>query len=171
MGRLATRILAGALALTPFFLAGCSGSSGGGGGGTFTASTYLGTWSGTWTNTTFASTGNVTMTVTQSGSTFSVDFDMDGNVFGGTDPALENFTANISMTDANLVSITSTVYGTVTGSLASDGTLTLNGTGIPGAVDRFALTGTWNATQITANVTITFDNASVANGTATLNKT
>ncbi|MCR9244892.1 MAG: hypothetical protein NXI31_07660 [bacterium] len=166
--RLATPALSCALVLGS--LASCSGSSGGGA-AAFDANTYIGTWTGTWTNTTFTSTGAVTMTVSQSGSTFNVAFDMDGNVFGGANPALENFSATIASTNADLVSITSSVYGTVTGSLASDGTLTLNGTGIPGAVDRFALTGSWGASQITANVTITFDNSSVANGTATLTKT
>ena len=152
-------------------LTGCSSSnSGGGGGGTFTASTFAGTWTGTWTNTTFSSTGSVTMTLTETGSSYNIQFDMGGNVFGGSDPAQENFTATIGASSADLVSATSSVYGTLTASLAANGTLTINGTGIPGSVDSFMLTGTWNASQITGNVTITFDNTTTANGTATLNK-
>lgn len=148
----------------------CSGSSGGGGSQTFDATTYTGTWSGTWTNTTFASTGAVSVVVAESGDTYTLQFDMDGNVFGGSNPAAESFTATVSSANATLVSITSSVYGTLTGTLAADGTLTGSGTGIPGAVDTFTLTGTWSATGITANVTITFDAGGSANATATLTK-
>ena len=149
----------------------CSGGGGGGGGSTtFEASTYLGTWTGTWTNTTFSSTGALSVTVTQSGSEFTLQFDMDGNVFGGSNPALETFTANVSAANASLVSLTSSTYGTLTGSLAANGTLTASGSSIPGSVDTFTLTGTWTATQITANVTIAFDGGGSAAANATLTK-
>ncbi len=163
------------LLLVPFlFLAAvptaCSGGGGGGGSATFNAATYLGTWAGTWTNTTFSSTGAVSAVVSQTGDTFSVQFDMDGNVFGGSNPALESFTASVSAVNASLVSISSSVYGTLTGTLAADGTLNASGSAIPGGVDTFTLTGTWTATTITANVTITFDAGGSANATATLTK-
>lgn len=148
----------------------CSGGGGGGGSTTFNAATYLGTWAGTWTNTTFSSTGALSATVSQAGDTFTVQFDMDGNVFGGANPPLESFTATVSAVNASLVSITSAVYGTLTGTLAADGTLNASGTAIPGGVDTFTLTGTWTATQITANVTITFDGGGSAAANATLAK-
>ncbi|MGE3171053.1 MAG: hypothetical protein AB7O97_00415 [Planctomycetota bacterium] len=146
------------------------GGGGGGGGGPFVAANQLGTWSGTWNNTTFSSTGPVTMTVTQAGDTYTIAFDMGGNVFGGADPALESFTATVSATGATLTPTTSAVYGDLTGSLGGGGTLTISGQNITGAVDRFAFTGTWSATQVTGNVTITFDDTSTAAGTATLTK-
>lgn len=152
-------------------LCACSGGGGGGGSTTFDAATYVGTWTGTWTNTTFASTGAVSVVVAESGGTYTLQFDMDGNVFGGSNPAAESFSAQVTSANATLVSITSSVYGTLTGTLNADGTLTGSGTGIPGAVDTFTLTGTWSATQITANVTITFDAGGTANATATLTKT
>lgn len=164
-----TSLLASLVA--PFVLLACSGGGGGGGGSTtFDANTYAGTWSGTWTNTTFSSTGAVSVTVAPSGSTYTLQFDMDGNVFGGANPAAESFTASISSANATLVSITSNVYGTLIGTLNADGTLTGSGAAIPGAVDTFTLTGTWTATTITANVTITFDAGGSANANATLTK-
>jgi hypothetical protein len=148
----------------------CSGGGGGGGSTTFDAATYVGTWSGTWTNTTFSSTGAVSVVVAESGGTYTLQFDMDGNVFGGSNPAAESFSASVTSANATLVSITSSVYGTLNGTLNADGTLTGSGTGIPGAVDTFTLTGTWSASQIVANVTITFDAGGTANATATLTK-
>jgi hypothetical protein len=151
----------------------CGGGGGGGGGGSasFNAATYLGVWSGTWNNTTFGSSGAVSVTVTQTGDTYALQFDMDGNVFGGSNPALESFSASVSAVNASLVSLSSSVYGTLTGTLAANGTLTGSGSAIPGPVDTFTLTGTWNATTITANVTITFDAGGAgANATATLTK-
>ncbi|HEB54349.1 MAG TPA: hypothetical protein ENI87_13940 [bacterium] len=161
-----TSLLLAALAISA-----CS-SSGGGGATPLTPATYVGTWSGTWTNTTFASTGAVNVTVTESGGQLTFAFDMDGNVFGGSNPPAENFTATINTNDATLAATTSSTYGTVTAKLNGDGSFTINGTAIPGSVDTFSLTGTWNATTITANVTITFDGGTTApaNGTATLTK-
>lgn len=155
------------LALAPLA---CSSGGGGGGATTLDANTYLGTWAGTWTNTTFSSTGAVSVDVSQTGDTFTLQFDMDGNVFGGANPALETFTATVSSANASLVSFTSSVYGTLTGTLAANGTLTASGTAIPGSVDTFTLTGSWTATAITANVTITFDAGGSANATASLAK-
>ena len=158
--------------LATLALAACSGGGGGGGSTTFNAATYTGTWTGTWTNTTFSSTGAVTVTVTENAGQYTLAYDMDGNVFGGANPALESFTATITPQNASLVSFSSSVYGTLTGTLNANGTLTGSGTAIPGAVDTFTLTGTWNATTITANVTITFDGGAQppANATATLTK-
>lgn len=158
------------LALAPFLLIACSGSDNGGGSTTFNAQQHVGTWTGTWTNTTFSSTGAVTATVTLNGSTYTITFDMGGNVFGGADPAPEGFSATVTTTNATLTGITSPVYGTLTGSLDANGNVTASGTNITGQVSSFTLTGTWNATTINAAVVITFDNQTTANGVATLTK-
>lgn len=162
--------LAAVLWSTVFALPACSGGGGGGGSTPLDATVYTGTWTGTWTNTTFSSTGAVTVTVTENMGVFTLMFDMDGNVFGGSNPAAETFTATIDTNRATLNAVTSTTYGSLTGTLNGNGTLSASGTAIPGSVDRFTLTGTWNATTITANVTISFDAGGSANGTATLTK-
>lgn len=130
----------------------------------FDPTAFLGTWSGTWTNTTFSSTGAVSLVVAENGGVVTFTLDMDGNVFGGSDPAAEDFTASFSGSTATLDAKTSTVYGDVTGTLNSNGSVTIHGVNINGQVASFTLTGSWSGTQITANVSITFDNASTAAG-------
>lgn len=131
---------------------------------------FLGTWSGTWTNTTFSSTGAVTIVVSEAGGVVTVNVDMDGSVFGGGDPAAEDFTATFSGTTGTLDPKTSAVYGDVTATLNSNGSVTVNGVNIAGQVASFTLTGTWGASQIDVNVAITFDDASTAAANGTLTK-
>jgi hypothetical protein len=93
------------------------------------------TISGTWTNTTYGSTGDVTANVVFDTTTnvVTVIFDIDGNVYGGTDPAPETFTLN--MTDfirdgTATLTFTSAVYGDVSGTLTfyTDNTGIFSGT-------------------------------------------
>ncbi len=164
------RILA-RIVFVPLLLLSCHGGGSGGGGNTvFDAQKQVGTWTGTWHNTTFSTTGPVTATVTLNNGTYNIAFDMGGSVFGGTDPALENYTAAVTSSNATLTAVTSPVYGSLTGTVDANGNITAGGTNIPGSVSSFALTGTWTATQITANVVITFDNSNTANANATLTK-
>jgi len=157
--------------LVPLLLLSCSGGGGGGGGGVpFDATRQVGTWTGTWHNTTFSSTGPVTATVTLNAGSYNIAFDMGGNVFGGTDPAVENYSAAVTSSSATLVAVTSPVYGSLTGMIDANSNITASGTNIPGQVSSFTLTGTWTATQITASVVITFDNQTTANANATLTK-
>ena len=109
--------------------------------------------------------------MTQNGSTFTLNVDLGGGVFGGGDPPAEQFTAQINTNSATLNAATSTVYGQLTATLNGNGSFTIAGSAIPGQVNTFSLSGTWAATQITCAVTITFD-AGGANATAvaTLNK-
>lgn len=160
------------LSLTLSLALGLLGCNKGGGGGSvaFDPAAFLGTWSGTWNNTTFSSSGAVTVVVTETAGTLTVNVDMDGGVFGGADPAAENFTATFSGTTATLTPQTSAVYGDVTATMNGNGQFTIRGQDIAGSVDRFVLTGTWGATEIDGSVTITFDSAATAAGTATLTK-
>lgn len=141
-----------------------------GGGGTFDPAAFVGTWSGTWTNTTFSSTGAVSVVITQAGSDLGFSVDLDGNVFGGANPAAENFTASFDTSRATLASTTSAVYGDVTATLNANGSITINGTNINGQVASFTLTGDFDATQMTCNVAITFDTNATAAATGTLTK-
>ncbi len=93
------------------------------------------TISGTWTNTTYGSTGDVTVNVVFDATTnvATVVFDIDGNVYGGTDPAPETFTLN--MTDfinngTATLTFTSAVYGDVSATLTfyTDNTGIFSGT-------------------------------------------
>ncbi len=159
----------GVVAMISLF-AGCHNSSSDAVAAVFDGSAYVGTWTGTWDNTTFASTGAGTVTVTFADPTLTLDLDLDGNIFGGANPPLESFTATTTTASATMDPAVSAVYGTLSGTLSATGTLTITGTSIPGAVDRFDFTGTWNATTITGSVLITFDSAATANAIMTFTK-
>lgn len=149
-------------------LLGCD-SSGGTAVLMFDSANFNGTYTGTWTNTTFASTGAASVTISENSGMLSVAVDLDGNVFGGANPASETFMATINTNDATIgTAVTSTVYGDVTATLGGNGTLTISGINIPGSVDTFSLTGSIVNGQIQANVTITFDAGGSAAATATL---
>jgi hypothetical protein len=154
-------------------IASCSGSSAPASSATisYNPTISLGTWVGTWTSTTFPATDAVTATVEQDGMVLTIVFDMNGEVFASADPEEETWTARIMPGEAVLVGTVSPVYGRLEGSVSGLGNITASGANVPGLVDRFELTGTTNGTQITANVTITFDNGSTANANATLFKT
>ena len=137
----------------------------------FDASQYVGTWTGTWTNQTFSSTGAASVVVTNSGSNFTVAVDLGGNVFGGSDPASENFNATVSQTAASLTATTSAVYGTVSSTLNALQQITAQGTAVPGGnVTAWTLTGTWNGTTLNVTVTITLAAGGTATATAALTK-
>ena len=80
------------------------------------------TISGTWTNTTYSSTGDVTVNVVFDTTTnvATVNFDIDGNVYGGTDPAAETFTLDMNDFINNgtaTLNFTSAIYGDITATL------------------------------------------------------
>ncbi len=70
----------------------------------------------------------------------------------------------------SLGATTSAVYGDLTGTLNANGSYTISGANISGSVASFTMTGNWTGTQITANVAITFDNATTAAATGSLTK-
>ncbi len=138
-----------------------------------TPDTYVGTWTGTWTNTTFSSTGAAAVTVTKAtraAGDLNFAFDLDGNVFGGSNPASEAFEATVAATAATLTAKTSSVYGDVTGTLNGDGAISGSGTNVTGQVKSYTVTGTWSATKIDATVAITFDDDSTAAATLAFTK-
>lgn len=90
---------------------------------------------GTWTNTTFGSTGAVTANAAFDSTTniVTVIFDIDGNVYGGADPAPETF--SLDMTDfinngTGTLAFNSAIYGDVSATLTfyTDNTGTFSGT-------------------------------------------
>ncbi len=137
---------------------------------TFTSANYTGTYIGTWTNTTFSSTGAASIVVSTSGSNLSALLDLDGGIFGGSDPAAETLTLTVGDTSATLDTHTSSVYGGMSGTINGNNQVTAAGSDITGSVASFSLSGTWTTTSIDVTVTITFDDASTASATATLTK-
>ena len=136
------------------------------------AAKMAGNWTGSWRNTTFGSTGTITMSVTTDTvqQTMQIRLDVNGNVFGGSDPPAETFNGPYTTTGATLTR-TSTVYGDVTVTVTPTGQITGSAVNVPvGTISRLDFTGTATATTITINYTVTFVGGAKAIGTATLTK-
>ncbi|MCR9244891.1 MAG: hypothetical protein NXI31_07655 [bacterium] len=136
----------------------------------FNPAIYLGNWAGTWTNTTNNGTGNLTINVTQDMMTMTVEFEITGEVFGVTDPEPETFELDIGAGEAELVSVTSDVFGTLTGIITGSAVISAVGTGVPGTASSFELIGTVDGDKMTVNGVIRLENGGITTGNATLNK-
>jgi len=117
----------------------------------------VGNWDGAWYNHTFGSTGAATLQVTYSAAsqTLTVTVDMDGSVFGGSDPPPETITttltgAGFTVTRDSVyfgdIAITIDTNGVVTGELSD-----------PGAgIETVKIEGAVTATQIMIKYTVDF---------------
>ncbi len=129
----------------------------------FTGSNSV-TVSGTWTNETFASTGDVSVNISFDTSTnvVTIIWDIDGNVYGGSDPDPETFT--IEMTDlisngTATLTATSITYGDISVTLTynTDGTGSFTGTAEnepTGAVENASFSGTFELDGGTVTFTV-----------------
>lgn len=125
------------------------------------------TVSGTWTNPTYASTGDVTADVAFNTTTniVTINFDIDGNVYGGTDPAPETFLldmTNFINNGTSILTFTSAIYGDVTAAITfyTDNTGEFSGsaTNAPNpAVTNAGFSGTFEISG--SAVTFTIDTA------------
>jgi hypothetical protein len=144
------------------------GSDGGTGGSGLAAADFQGTsFTGTWNNTTFGSTGasKASFTVDESAKTMTMKLDLDGNVFGGVNPAEETFQGTYTDDEMNL-SGTSTVFGTLTLKVTKEGVLT--GTATPTRGD-VTFDGTVSTSSISLNYTLD-DSGSEVKGTLSMTK-
>lgn len=125
-------------------------------------------YDGQWHNLTFNSTGAARATVTTTLPNVSVSFDLDGNVFGGLNPAplvlsgIASPDGSVAFTPIN----GHATYGDVTASTSALGVLTAACANVPGQVSTVLLTGTTSPALIDLTYDITFDTGSTgANGT------
>lgn len=143
-------------------------------GAAFPLSMRNGTYTGTWNNTTFSSSGAITITLSVTGNVgFSLNMDLDGNVFGNGNPPSEKFEGSFTGSPPNMFTYTSPLFGsntviTVTGS----GDFQLDAPNPTASISNYSLTidfddsnntatGVWSLKLMGMNV----------NGTATLVKT
>lgn len=123
------------------------------------------TVSGTWTNTYYGSTGGVIANATMDAATnvVTVNFDISGNVYGGSDPAPETFVLDMNDFIANgtaVLHFNSAVYGDVSATLTfyTDGTgiFTGSATNVPNpAVTDSSFVGTFQVSGTAVTFTIT----------------
>lgn len=125
-------------------------------------------YEGQWHNLTFNSTGAARATVTKTLPAVSVSLDLDGNVFGGLNPAplvlsgIASPDGSVAFTPIN----GHATYGDVTASTSTLGVLTAACANVPGQVSTVLLTGTTSPALIDLTYDITFDTGSTgANGT------
>ena len=140
---------------------------------TFDPSQLAGNWRGTWYNITFASTDSAFLDVSYDGNASSITMvlDLNGNVFGGSDPAPVTLTGTYDQYSFNL-----------TGSGAPYGNIVLTGSGaglvyadLPNvqnsSIDSAVIAGSYNSTNIDLVYLIYFTGSSdTANGVINLVK-
>lgn len=125
-------------------------------------------YDGQWHNITFNSSGAARATVTTALPNVTVSFDLDGNVFGGLNPAplVLNGVAALDGSVSFTPIVEHPTYGDVTASTNALGILTANCTNVPGQVATVLLTGQTSPTLINLTYDINFDTAEAdANGT------
>jgi len=143
------------------------------GGQRFDATAYAGTWLGEWHNTTFGSSGaaSATITVDTSTMTFTLVSDLDGFVFGASDPPPETYTGPY---DENGVSLTanSETFGTTHMTVTPDGQVSGSSTDVPNAsIDSVQYSGTITPTTYSVSYTVVFSGGGgTADGVVTMTK-
>jgi hypothetical protein len=138
----------------------------------FDPADFEGTWRGTWFNNTFGSTDSAFLSVTihQGTSTLEAVLDLDGNVFGGTDPDPVTLTGGY---DNNGFSATGTspTYGDMFLSGDANGNMSGRMPNVPNpGIDSTTLSGTYTETNIDLTYIVYFSAGGTADGVINLVK-
>lgn len=123
-----------------------------------------GLYTGSWTNTTFGSTGAADAEVIISPPNVSFMLDLDGFVFGESDPT--PLTLSGLLNPDGTVSFTPVMghptYGDVTGSVTAAGVITATGANVPSPnIDHVSLSGQLSPGAIDINYAVHFEAAGV----------
>jgi len=134
---------------------------------------FEGNWSGRWENITFGSKDSAAMTVTLDTvlKTADVVLDLDGNVFGGSDPAPLLMTG--PYTDSGFtVSGDAAPYGPITMTGGNGGMLTGRAPDVPNvSIDSVTMAGSYDAVSLALDYLVYFAmTGGTANGTITMEK-
>jgi hypothetical protein len=138
------------------------------------AQQYDGRYVGTFTNNTFRTTGGVALElrIDPTKGELSSNTDFDGDLFGGGAKEVRRISSTVKLGDPNAAITTQTkAFGPVTGRLDENLQLVLSADDVPGAkVKSFTLTGSLreDLTGFDATYTVTFADASTADGTITV---
>lgn len=135
-------------------------------------SALAGAWVGQWNNVTFGSTGaaRATVTVDAQAQTFVVVLDLDGNVFGGSNPPPDTFYGTYTSESGTFGGVSPTL-GTVSMTITKNGVVSGSFTNIPNAgLKDEKLTGALTPQTYTVNFTITFTDNSTATGVTNMTK-
>lgn len=129
-------------------------------------SIYAGAWSGSWTNTTFASTDAIdaTLTIDIATLTATLILDVDGPVFGMSDPLPMTIVAEIGATAIH-VDYDAPLHGRVVVDL-EPGAFDIESESVPASgFEAWTFTGTIDETTLSGDFTIEFTGGGDAEGT------
>ncbi|HLF15265.1 MAG TPA: hypothetical protein VI932_10295, partial [Bacteroidota bacterium] len=133
---------------------------------------FAGEWRGRWENLTFGSKDSASLTVTADTAlkTLGAVLDLDGNVFGGSDPAPITLTGTYD--DAGFsVSGNQAPYGDLSLSGDTDGTMSGRAPDVPNpGIDSVSLNGTYDQLAISMTYVVYFTFGGTADGILTMEK-
>ncbi|MBT8386798.1 MAG: T9SS type A sorting domain-containing protein [Ignavibacteria bacterium] len=138
----------------------------------FNPDDFEGMWRGTWFNNTFQSTDSAFLSVTfdQGANTLEAILDLDGGVFGGSDPDPITLTGTYGSSGFNAMG-TSSTYGTMFLSGDGAGNMTGRMPNVPNpGIDSTTLSGTFNATNVDLAYIVYFTGGGTADGVINLVK-
>ena len=138
----------------------------------FDPTDFEGMWRGTWFNNTFGSTDSafLSVTINQGTSTLEAILDLDGNVFGGTDPDPITLTGSYDNNGFSAMG-TSSTYGDMFLSGDANGNMTGRMPSVPNpGIDSTTLSGTYNETNIDLAYLVYFAGGGTADGVINLLK-
>lgn len=153
-------------------LVGCGGNMQLGETNGFDFSAYAGNWTGTWQSLDRSRQGAATVVVTlnQIAGTFTVDLDLEGEVFPGTDPAPVSFQGTYS-DDGGAASAEDTSLGDLQLTVGSGGNIAGNFSRVPhAAVRRIDFGGRIMNGQLLIQFTAILADGGLAYGNVTLRK-
>lgn len=127
---------------------------------------WAGTYSGTWNNLSFNTSGASNMTiVSNANGTRSYTWDLDGQVFGATDPAPISFTIDPTR-PGEPVTGTDPTFGPYTATFKVDGSFTLDMN--PPGFDSMRMVGNASPSHFAGEYTIFAGGNAFANGTVSM---
>ncbi len=128
------------------------------------AEAVAGTYEGEWRNLTFGSSGAAAATLVVSGDNLVVVFDLDGQVFGASDPDPEDITLPLADLGTGVVEGESPLFGPFTLTVTADG-FTLEASAVPAAgIASMTVVGTIEGATIAGTYEIAFEGGGGANG-------
>ncbi|MEJ2550127.1 MAG: hypothetical protein P8Z41_07635 [Anaerolineales bacterium] len=133
---------------------------------------YLGSWSGEWHNITFGSSGAVSATVSaDEEGTLTISLDLDGSVFGASDPDPVIYSGNFDAEGAVFTIPGDPLFGDLTITITEYGEVVIVGESVPDErIDKVSAVGTVTPEEISLEYIVAFTTGDSAVGDLTLTK-
>lgn len=123
------------------------------------------TYQGTWRNTTFGSTGGAVFTTVVTDTDITLRFDMNGNVFGASDPPEVSIVGTPGPRGVTFRKTGDPNYGDINALLGFDGRISFTLTRPAPGIDREEAQGTLTRDRLQMTYTVFFSGSGQASGT------